>query len=408
MKPERSAVRRNSGEATRRQRIEELLKQASWEEAERELTEIIVGGTREGDWFYARALARHNLGDYTDLESDLQRAAALKPELKDVPFLRDILLLSSSGQEDAFQPGRNTPHESTFLPVAQAREDLRRLLATPRERCPLLPQEEPHSVRENVSVFQVVYQTEPGVRVSAYYLEPAGEGPHPGIVYLHGHGTSKEDSVWKAESYMHAGAMELARAGFAVVAPDLRMFGELPPHENPNHYAATMHHLFQGAPLMGAFVWDGLRAVEFMRTRPRVDPDRLGIAGVSLGGEVTMFVAALSDSVRSVWIGNFFGDYQRILREKHCPCFVVPGMLPAWTMVNIAALIAPRPLMLHYGDRDTLLLYGSWDAYQELRGRYRSAVAESSLRRVVSYDLGHEYEPKLSVAWFRETLGAEK
>ncbi len=64
--------------------------------------------------------------------------------------------------------------------------------------------------------------------------------------------------------------------------------------------------------------------------------------------------------------------------------------------------------MLHYGDRDSLLLYGSWDAYQELRGRYRSAVAESSLRRVVSYDLGHEYEPKLSVAWFRETLGAEK
>jgi hypothetical protein len=126
-----------------------------------------------------------------------------------------------------------------------------------------------------------------------------------------------------------------------------------------------------------------------------------------------MFVAALSDSVRSVWVGNFFGDYKRRLqartrKDTPCFCFVVPGMLPAWTMADIAALIAPRPLMLHYGDRDLPLLFGAWDAYQALRGRYRSAGAESSLHRVVSYDLGHEYEPKLSVAWFRETLGAEK
>ena len=95
------------------------------------------------------------------------------------------------------------------------------------------------------------------------------------MLAIHGHGGTGEEIVKGEGLYWYGRAM--IEMGHVVIAPDVGQ------HE--------LQH--PGWTLMGERPWDALRCLDYLVTLPEVVPDRLAVAGLSLGGETTMYVAAL-------------------------------------------------------------------------------------------------------------------
>ena len=209
-----------------------------------------------------------------------------------------------------------------------------------------------------------------------YVLVPKGlTGPAPCVLALHGHGYGVRDIVglwedgserWEADGYHKDFGCALAERGFVVVAPEISCFGErradysslaaelTGPVPTTCHNAATYAFMLGGS-VMGLRVWHGMRAVDYLATRPEADVARLGAMGISGGGAHTYFSAACDDRIRACVISGYFCDWrQSILTFHHCTCNFVPGLLAHGELSDFAGLIAPRPCLIEAGLRDTI------------------------------------------------------
>lgn len=209
---------------------------------------------------------------------------------------------------------------------------------------------------------KVVYDTEDVMSVPAYLLEPRERSaPGPAVLAVHGHGPGKsvvcgiEDSGTPGGDYAH----QLASAGFVVLAPDLRCFGERADWNPPDHYACDtnlVHALMAGCNPLAQNLWDLMRSVDVLALHPLVDASRIGVVGFSYGGTMALFLGACDQRVAAVVMSGFLSEW----KEAHkvpwnmCGSQVLPGMLGRLEHVDVAALIAPRPLLVESGTEDLL------------------------------------------------------
>ena len=134
---------------------------------------------------------------------------------------------------------------------------------------------------------------------------PASEAGHPGpaVLACHGHGPGKSQAVGLEHTDMPNAdyAHQLARRGYVVLAPDLRCFGERRDWNPDDHYACDtnlVHAVMAGWNPLAQNVWDLRRALDVLEAHALVDPDRIGMCGVSYGGTVTLFTAASTSGSR--------------------------------------------------------------------------------------------------------------
>ncbi len=233
------------------------------------------------------------------------------------------------------------------------------------------------------------FESAPGVTVPAWLLIPmALSGPAPGVIAVHGHGYGVDETVGMnpdgtepaAPHGFHQNfAIALCRRGMVVIAPEMAAFGrrrELQdvtdnPISNSCH-AAAWWGIMLGKPLLGSRVWDALRALDVLQSRPEVDRQRIGIMGGSSGGAVALLAAALEPRLKATVISSYFCTFKHsILAMRHCHCNYVPGLLQDGEIYDIAALIAPRPLLIAAGTQDPIFpLPGVREAYERVRGAY--------------------------------------
>ncbi|HEY5024378.1 MAG TPA: alpha/beta hydrolase family protein, partial [Acidimicrobiales bacterium] len=150
---------------------------------------------------------------------------------------------------------------------------------------------------------KVVFDTEVMMSVPAYLLVPEGRvGPGPAMLAVHGHGPGKSEACGLERTgtpnadYAH----QLARRGYVVLAPDLRCFGERLDWNPDDHYACDtnlVHAVMAGINPLTQNLWDLARGLDVLEAHPLVDPARMGMAGLSYGGTVTLFLAALDRRV---------------------------------------------------------------------------------------------------------------
>jgi dienelactone hydrolase len=252
------------------------------------------------------------------------------------------------------------------------------------------------------------FESAPGVIAPAWLLIPDGlSRPAPAVIALHGHGYGADELVGigldgrtrdEPEGYHQDFAVALCRRGLVVLAPELRGFGRRREpqdrEEGPTISScqqAAWWGVMLGHPLLGSRVWDVLRALDLLEARPEVDAGRIGIMGGSGGGAAALFAAALDQRLRAAVISNYFCTFKdSILAIKHCHCNYVPGILQDAEMADIAALIAPRPLLIQTGADDQIFpLAGVLAAYQRLHSAYRALGASDQLRRDV-FAGGHQ------------------
>lgn len=216
---------------------------------------------------------------------------------------------------------------------------------------------------------------------------PHGDGPFPAVICIHGHGANR-DSVYSRYSAYQGFAATLAENGFVTISVDVGY------HKNAN----------PEVPLTGHRVWDLMRAMELLDQLP-VDKERIGCAGLSLGGALTMWLAAVDTRIRAAMVAGWMPTVQHLEEARHCPCWDFPGLRDAIDFPDVFGLIAPRPLMLQLGEADK---------------DFPKSVAEPGVRRVamiyerfgspdklevVVHPGAHEALPAQTLTFFQRTLG---
>jgi len=197
-------------------------------------------------------------------------------------------------------------------------------------------------------------------------------GKRPAVMALAGHGYGAKDLVglWEDETerYTPDGthrnfADELAQRGFVVVAPEISCFGERQ-FSNANFRAVGLNGschniatwaMMLGKSVAGLRVMDGMRIVDFLQAQKFVDPDRIGVMGLSGGGMHAFFSSAIDTRIKAAVISGYFCNWRHsILSIFHCTCNFVPGLLELGELSDLAGLIAPRPVLVEAGSRDEI------------------------------------------------------
>jgi dienelactone hydrolase len=301
----------------------------------------------------------------------------------------------------------------------------------------------------------LTFQTTPDIRVPAYVLVPkTGALPAPGIVALHCHGGFY---VWGKEKLVETGrehpaltdykqelyhgrsiASDLARRGYVVVVIDAFYWGErrMILDDDPASYREPLQmtredvsnfnrRSQQGEQLVarslftagitwpGVALWDDLRTVEYLASRPEVDPARLGCVGLSMGGYRSFLLAALEPRIRVAvdvgWMTSLGAQIKRHVVHTIGLSFHIAGLYRYLDLPDLAALIAPRALLVINGSKDSLFASdGVRAAFEKIEACFRKAgAAERQQCRL--YDTPHEFNPAMqdeAWAWIEKSLRA--
>jgi putative heme-binding domain-containing protein len=279
----------------------------------------------------------------------------------------------------------------------------------PETPCPLEPRTLGVLQREGYRVEKIVFQTRPGVFMTANAYVPDAPGKHPAILAVHGHWRgAKQDPVVQAR------CIGAAKPGFFVLAVDAFGAGERGVGKALGEYhgemtAATL--LPAGLPLSGLQVYENTRAVDYLRTRPEVDGEKIGITGASGGGNQTMYAAAWDDRLKAAAAVCSVGNYRAYLGTACCLCELVPGALRFTEEWGVLGLTAPRALMVVNATRDAVQ-FSVDEAKKSLQGAeavYRLYGKPKNLRHAV-FESGHDYSRPMREAvygWMRLHLGGE-
>jgi dienelactone hydrolase len=293
------------------------------------------------------------------------------------------------------------------------------LAITPAELNPHPAQVEMASTTESEP--QLVLLETAGGTIPAWLLIPRAERSNDAaVVAFAGHGRGIDalvDDSRPTGDYHGGVARKLQAAGFTVLCPELTSFGRRrtpgpanPENANPENTSAentraenscqvdAMRGLLTGRPVLGRRVADACAAVAATRALPWVDPSRVGLLGGSGGGAVALFTAALDDKVPAVVVANYLSSFTAsICAVPHCICNAVPDLLTWFEMADIAAMLAPRGLIIEAGSADPIFPIAATQAtYAELVEVW-SSLGEPIPELVVT-NAGHQFLADAAIA----------
>lgn len=301
--------------------------------------------------------------------------------------------------------------------------------------------------RDGYVQHELSFLTAADVRVPASLLLPKGRtAPLPAIIALHDHGAFY---LWGREKLLendaehpaltefrdrHYGgkaiAAELARQGYVVLVIDMFYWGErrMLLDDDPAdwreryvtmpvkrvhefHSRASLMEQFAARGLMvagitwpGIMLWDDRGSVDYLLSRPEVDPQRIGCVGLSVGGLRSMYLAALDDRIRASvvvgWMASFPAQLKSHLKNSIGYSKLIPGVSNWLDYPDIAALAMPTPLLAINGRQDGLFEpNGVQHCFDKLTACYQKAGCAGHFRGSW-YDSPHEFNLQMqSEAW---------
>jgi cephalosporin-C deacetylase-like acetyl esterase len=302
------------------------------------------------------------------------------------------------------------------------RERMQRALGGPfPERTPLNPRVTGVIERGGYRIEKVVFESQPRFYVTANLYVPArGGGPFPAILFPLGHEAgAKSHLAWQQM------LVSLAKKGYVALAWDPIGQGERVQlydedlgtskvvRSTTEHTILGMQCLLTGDNLARYTVWDGMRALDYLLSRPEVDAKRVGVTGNSGGGTHTAYLAALDDRIHVAAPSCYITSWKRLLEtigpqdaEQCLPPWIEDGLDHA----DFLYAFAPKPYMILSAIRDFFSISGARETYHEAQRLYDLMGAGAKIGMTEADD-GHGYtQPRRLAAyrWFGRWLKGEE
>lgn len=259
------------------------------------------------------------------------------------------------------------------------REEFIQALGGFPERTPLNAQVVGKLERDDYRIEKVIYESRPQHHVAANLYLPKGSGPFPGVLVPCGHSATGKS----VEAYQRA-CILLVKNGIAVLCYDPIGQGEriqlLNSQGKPAIAGSTTEHTMVGigALLVGSScatyrIWDGMRSLDYLASRPEVDPQRLGCTGNSGGGTLTSYLMALDDRIQVAAPSCYLTTLERLFEtigpqdaEQNITGQVAFGMEHA----DYITLRAAKPTLMCVATKDFFDITGAWTTFREVKSIY--------------------------------------
>ena len=263
--------------------------------------------------------------------------------------------------------------------------------------------------RDNYRIEKVIFESQPRFFVTGnLYLPKQGRGPYPGVLFPLGHELGgKSYPVWQ----QMLGA--LASKGYVAFTWDPLGQGERVQiydrdlgesklrHSTTEHTSLGIQCLLAGDSLARYTVWDGMRALDYLLSRPEVDSARIAVTGNSGGGTHTAYLAALDDRIHVAAPSCYLTSWRRLLDTigpQDAEQVLLPWIGADWIMPICVRVLAKPYLIL--SPSVTFSISGARATYQEARRVYEVLGVPDKLSMVEADD-GHGYSKPRRMAAYR-------
>ncbi|MBN1492361.1 MAG: prolyl oligopeptidase family serine peptidase [Phycisphaerae bacterium] len=259
---------------------------------------------------------------------------------------------------------------------------------------------------DGFEVEKLHFQSRPHLYVTAnLFRPPAGDGglseKRPAVLYVCGHGSRGRDGNKTA---YQANGIWYARHGYVCLIVDTLQLGEIAGVHHGTYRENRWWWQSRGYTPAGVEAWNGIRALDYLVSRPDVDPERIAMTGISGGGAVTFWVTAADERVKVAVAVSGMADLPSYVADRtvngHCDCMFLYNVF-GWPWTHIAAFVAPRPLLFINSDTDRLF---PMDANERVAARLERAYslfgAGDMVDAVISVGK-HAYREDIRKATFR-------
>lgn len=255
--------------------------------------------------------------------------------------------------------------------------------------------------REGYRVENVLFQSRPGFYVTGnLYIPSSGDKPFPAVLGVNGHTLNGK----AGQTYQHIW-IGLARKGYVVFTFDPPGQGERMMYwdeargesvvkgTTPEHTMAGIQCLLTGSNAANYFIWDGIRAIDYLLTRPEVDPKRIAVTGNSGGGMESAYLGAIDDRLAACIPNCYLNSWEQLwttLGPQDAEQNMLPFVGSSLDFIDYIIPFAPRPYQMNLAIQDFFSIAGARRTYEKARRIYELMGAGDNLRKV-EYDAGHGY-----------------
>jgi dienelactone hydrolase len=267
---------------------------------------------------------------------------------------------------------------------------------------------------DKFTVEKLHFQSMPGLYVTANLYVPKNAKSLPTVLYVCGHGNIVKDGVSYGSKvfYQHHPAW-LTENGYVCLILDTLELGEIPGEHHGTSSKGMWWWQAAGYTPAGIECWNAMRALDYLETRPEVDPKRLAVTGRSGGGATSWWLAAADDRPQCIIpVAGITDLYSHLIEGElepyrkggviagHCDCMYMVNTYQ-WDFPLVAALCAPRPLMLGNSDADSIFPLGGVRLLAEKVRRIYDLYGAGDKFTVLETSGPHKDTPELRLGAFR-------
>lgn len=270
------------------------------------------------------------------------------------------------------------------------------------EKTPLNPVITGQLDREGYTVEKVIYESRPGFKVTANLYIPDNNGqPSPAVLGTCGHTREAKSSMYQ---YF---AQSLARKGYVVLIFDCIGQGErlqYPVDKRKSSYKwGVTEHIYAGVPLAltgdsmaSWFVWDAIRGIDYLCSRPEVDQRHIGVTGNSGGGTQTTWLCGVEPRLTMAAPSCFVTTIRRNLENQEvqdAEQYIMKGLSNDLDHFDFIAAMAPKPVIIITQEKDFFDTRGTQETYEMLKHFYRLMGAENNIQLFRGDDYHGYHQP---------------
>ncbi len=244
--------------------------------------------------------------------------------------------------------------------------------------------------QDSYLIEDVIYESLPGLYVTANLYRPQAPGKYPGILLPLGHWDYGKSAVQQI-------CANLALKGFVVLtydpigqgerlqAFDIRVGRSLAGSSVEQHFMAGTQSILVGQSFARYRIWDAKRSLDYLLSRPEVESDKIGVTGCSGGGTITTYISALDDRVKVAAPACYLNSFQTLYTgsigdsEQSVPGFLAAGL----DQTDYVELFAPKPWLMLSTEKDFFTPAGAKQVYDEASSWYGIYDAQSNVKWVV-------------------------